>query len=532
MSDTLSAPVSRAIAPLRKTPESRLERTYAEHGWRWLLNAYVVLSWIGGLAASTLGGLVIARLDRWSGTEVAETLGGLVPIWLVGLAVAIAASLRVARPLRVLDHCSDQAELRSAWAAGSRWAVAASGWNCIVALVWVLPAILGLVELTVSPGALVFLLVLLVGIACIVVAGGVGLFGAQLATRPILSDIEDRLDPHPTPHAGASVRLRLLVAVPAFTVMTAGGGVLIGAAPGTDHGTLLLGLAIAVAASVVIAVPVTMLLAHSLLHPLDEIVAATERLQKGDFTKTVPELAADEYGKLARSLNDAMKGLAERQQLSAENEKLLADVRASRARIVAASDAERRRVERNIHDGAQQRLVALALDLRMIEDLAATEHSGELESRVRAAGENLRDALEELRELAQGLHPSVLSTDGLAPALAQLAAVAPLAVSLDVPEQRFAEEIESTLYFVASEALANVAKYARASRAEVTVEAQGRQVAIEIVDDGVGGADPGSGSGLAGLDDRVAALGGHVAVESPPGQGTRVTAKLPLQPHE
>jgi signal transduction histidine kinase/CheY-like chemotaxis protein len=384
-----------------------------------------------------------------------------------------------------------------------------------------------LVELTVSPGALVFLLVLLVGIACIVVAGGVGLFGAQLATRPILSDIEDRLDPHPTPHAGASVRLRLLVAVPAFTVMTAGGGVLIGAAPGTDHGTLLLGLAIAVAASVVIAVPVTMLLAHSLLHPLDEIVAATERLQKGDFTKTVPELAADEYGKLARSLNDAMKGLAERQQLSAENEKLLADVRASRARIVAASDAERRRVERNIHDGAQQRLVALALDLRMIEDLAATEHSGELESRVRAAGENLRDALEELRELAQGLHPSVLSTDGLAPALAQLAAVAPLAVSLDVPEQRFAEEIESTLYFVASEALANVAKYARASRAEVTVEAQGRQVAIEIVDDGVGGADPGSGSGLAGLDDRVAALGGHVAVESPPGQGNSRDRQAP-----
>ena len=195
---------------------------------------------------------------------------------------------------------------------------------------------------------------------------------------------------------------------------------------------------------------------------------------------------------------------------------------------MAAGDAERRRLERNLHDGAQQRLVALALQLRLIQaDIRRDPSSAE--AMITSAGDELAQSLGELRELARGIHPAVLE-HGLASALNSLAArsTVPTAVTCDVTE-RLPQQIALAMYFVACEALANVAKYAQATAASVSVARTERGVAIEIADDGVGGADAGGGSGLRGLADRVEALGGHLLVTSPPGAGTVVIADLPMR---
>jgi PAS domain S-box-containing protein len=202
---------------------------------------------------------------------------------------------------------------------------------------------------------------------------------------------------------------------------------------------------------------------------------------------------------------------------------------ASRARIVEASDAERRRLERNLHDGAQQRLVSIALALRLARaqvdvDVGA---AGDLLDR---ACDEVHRALEELRELARGLHPALLSERGLGAALTTLADRAPLPVELrEVPSERFPEPVEAAVYYLVSETLANVAKHARASLAAVHVRRDDGTVTAEIVDDGRGGADVGAGSGLRGLVDRVEALGGRLEVESPAGRGTTIRATLPLK---
>jgi PAS domain S-box-containing protein len=200
----------------------------------------------------------------------------------------------------------------------------------------------------------------------------------------------------------------------------------------------------------------------------------------------------------------------------------------SRARIVEAGDAERRRLERNLHDGAQQRLVTLALQLRMVE--------GNLEGNPTRAREDLADAreqlkhaLDELRELARGIHPAILTDGGLAPALTALAHRAPLPVEIDdVPEERLPEPVEAAAYYLIAEAITNVAKHAHASHVAVSVRRVDGRVLVRIADDGVGGADPGAGSGLHGLADRVEALHGHLHVDSPPNGGTRVEARIPV----
>jgi signal transduction histidine kinase len=216
----------------------------------------------------------------------------------------------------------------------------------------------------------------------------------------------------------------------------------------------------------------------------------------------------------------------ENELLERESQTRLAELRASRERLVAAGDAERRRLERNLHDGAQQRLVALALQLQLIQaDIRRDPSSAE--AMISSAGAELAQSLQELRELARGIHPAVLD-QGLAFALTTLASrsTIPTAVTCDVAE-RLPERVELCLFFVACEALANVAKYAQATAASVSVSRTDRGVAIEIADDGVGGADANDGSGLRGLADRVEALGGHLLVTSPPGAGTVVTADVP-----
>ena len=188
--------------------------------------------------------------------------------------------------------------------------------------------------------------------------------------------------------------------------------------------------------------------------------------------------------------------------------------------------AERRRLERDLHDGAQQRLVSLALSLRLARNKVDSDPGGAVEVMDGAAHE-LELALEELRELARGIHPAVLSDRGLDAALRTLAARAPLPVDLKTSVNGVPDAVESAAYFVVSEALTNVAKYAQASSAVVHVEQQHGFVMVAVSDDGVGGADPSAGTGLRGLGDRLSALDGRLEVDSAPERGTTVRARIP-----
>ena len=206
----------------------------------------------------------------------------------------------------------------------------------------------------------------------------------------------------------------------------------------------------------------------------------------------------------------------------------VSELEGARSRIIAAADAERRLIERDLHDGAQQRLVALALNLRMAEQRAEAGDPTAVEL-VRQAGEEANLALKELRDLARGIHPAILTNRGLPAALQDLASRATLPVDVvAAPDERLPDAVEAAAYFVVSECLANIGKHAGAETATVAVDARDGHLTIKVGDDGVGGAALDGGSGIQGLADRVGALSGSLAVDSPPGAGTRVTAVIPL----
>jgi signal transduction histidine kinase len=205
-----------------------------------------------------------------------------------------------------------------------------------------------------------------------------------------------------------------------------------------------------------------------------------------------------------------------------------ADLAASRARIVTAADETRRRLERDLHDGAQQQLVSLALDLRAAHAAVPPEQA-ELGAELSRAADGLTSVLNELRELARGIHPAILTEGGLGPALEALARRCPIPVELDVrTDTRLPERVEVAAYYVVSETLTNAAKHAKASIVKIDVQAVDRVLRLSARDDGVGGADPAKGTGLLGLKDRIEAQGGTSSVHSPRGEGTTLRVELPL----
>jgi signal transduction histidine kinase len=219
----------------------------------------------------------------------------------------------------------------------------------------------------------------------------------------------------------------------------------------------------------------------------------------------------------------------EHARLQAEVQAQLEQVRASRARIVAAGDDARRRLERDLHDGAQQRLVTLSLALSMARGQLAGADPG-LAALLDGASKEAREAIAELRELARGIHPAILTEAGLAGAIQALVERSPVASTVEaVPAGRFPAPVEATAYFVVSEALANVAKHAPGATARVAVRQSADRIVVEIADDGPGGAQPDGGSGLRGLADRVASVSGTLRIDSPGGGGTRLTAEIPCR---
>jgi signal transduction histidine kinase len=252
------------------------------------------------------------------------------------------------------------------------------------------------------------------------------------------------------------------------------------------------------------------------------------RLEDRRVAAIVHDPALLDDPELVRGVGAAAALALENARLDAELRAKVDELRASRRRLIEVTLAERRRLERNLHDGAQQRLVSLALDLRMVGARMEEDPEGAREL-LRAAGGELDEALDELRELARGIHPAVLSDRGLDAALETLASRAPLPVELEVRVgERLPEPVELAAYFVVTEALTNVAKYACASRATVRAVRLNGRLVVEVADDGVGGADPDGGSGLRGLADRVSALDGTLELRSDALSGTLLRADIPV----
>jgi signal transduction histidine kinase len=259
-------------------------------------------------------------------------------------------------------------------------------------------------------------------------------------------------------------------------------------------------------------------LTRAIVRPVRRAAAMADRLAGGDLGVRTAERGPGEIGVLERSFNTMAGSLEQSQE----------ELAASRARIVAAGDQARRRIERDLHDGTQQRLVSLVLDLRAAE-AAVPPDEPELRAQLARVADGLAGALEELRELSRGIHPAILTEGGLGPALKALArrSAVPVELAVDV-RGRLPERVEVAAYYVVSEALTNAAKHAEASVAEVEAQARDGLLHLSVRDDGVGGAAPGGGSGLVGLADRVEALGGTIRVHSPAGQGTRLQIDLPI----
>ncbi|SPL99791.1 putative two-component system sensor kinase [[Actinomadura] parvosata subsp. kistnae] len=272
-------------------------------------------------------------------------------------------------------------------------------------------------------------------------------------------------------------------------------------------------------ASVVLIGAYSHYLARAVVAPVRRLAGATRQLADGDLQARVPERGAGEIGVLQRGFN-TMAATLSRQR---------SELAASRSRIVASADQARRRIERDLHDGIQQRLVSLVLEVRAIQATSPPDRP-ELAEPLDRLADALGEAVDELREISRGIHPAILSEAGLGPALKALARRSPVPVELDVEVPgRLPEPVEVAAYYVVSEALTNTAKHARASVATVRARLEDGRLRLRVRDDGAGGATAsGSGSGLLGLADRVEALGGTVRVDSPPGQGTTLDADLPV----
>ncbi len=247
----------------------------------------------------------------------------------------------------------------------------------------------------------------------------------------------------------------------------------------------------------------------------------------GPVAMLVHTASVGEERELMRAVGGAAALALENARLDAQLRASVQELRASRTRLVESTDAARRRIERDLHDGAQQQLVALALALQTARSRLDRdpEAAGVL---LDAAMTDLDGAMRELRELARGIHPAVLSDRGLGPALDALAQRVPVHVEIaPLPRGRLPEPVEAAVYFVVAEALTNITRYARATHARIAVTTDGDVVDVRATDDGIGGADPAKGSGLRGLADRVAALDGWLEVDSEPGRGTTIHATIP-----
>jgi signal transduction histidine kinase len=346
-------------------------------------------------------------------------------------------------------------------------------------------------------------------------------FALELALRPMLREVAAHLPDDFEPEVPA-VSLRARTIAPLFSVSTFAALTAVGMDRFVDDGVAQQTLVIiAIVAAFTAAAAFYRAMSPSTLEPVEELVAASRRVAAGDLTTRVPLLAGDDLGRLAYSFNRMTADLAQRTE----------ELQASRARVVAAGDAERRRVERDLHDGAQQYLVLLRLKLSQAEALLQRGESLDAE-RFADLRDSLDRALGEVRDLAHGIYPTVLETDGLKVALTEAAERAAIATTVDVNGTgRHPHDVEAAVYFCCVEALQNAAKHAGdARRATITLREESGRLAFAVADDGQG-FDPGrvrSGTGLQNLADRVGALGGELVIDAAVGRGVTIRGEVPI----
>jgi signal transduction histidine kinase len=284
-----------------------------------------------------------------------------------------------------------------------------------------------------------------------------------------------------------------------------------------NHAVFAAGLGLA--GSILLIVLFAVYLTRAIARPVRSAAAMAGRLAEGDLDVRLPERSIGEVGVLERSFNTMAGSLQDSRR----------ELAASRARIVTAADQARRRIERDLHDGIQQRLVSLVLDVRAAEGTVPPDLS-ELRTQLADVAEGLTEATDDLRDLSRGIHPAILSEAGLVPALKALArrSAIPVELDLDVPT-RLPDQVEIAAYYVISEALTNTTKHANATVAQIAVRARNGSVHLMVQDDGVGGATAGQGTGLTGLTDRIEALGGTITITSPADEGTTLRVDLPAE---
>jgi signal transduction histidine kinase len=373
----------------------------------------------------------------------------------------------------------------------------------------------------------------LVGLALAAVSAFV-VFYAELFLRPILDDVASHLPPDFKPsRRGMSLRTKVFAPMPLITVVAA---TIVGAYGNlSSDRNVRAAIIIAVAlVAVAMATLIYLTVLRSILSPMDDLVAATERVSAGDIATPVPVLSSDELGNLAHSFNDMLADLRERtDELEASRahlRKQADELAASRQRIVTAADAERRRMERDLHDGAQQRLVLLGLKLAMAQRLVETDaNAKQVHDELRA---ELELALKELRDLAHGIYPAVLESEGLLGALSEVVQRSPIPTELHCDGiARHAAEVEAALYFCCLEALQNAAKHAgESARATVRLSESNGALCFRIADNGAGfdaRLAPRS-AGIQNMTDRIGALGGTLEIHSSPGSGTVIDGRLPI----
>jgi signal transduction histidine kinase len=402
--------------------------------------------------------------------------------------------------------------------------VAVAGSVVIFGFPWVCIEIIGLPT---------WVALLLVSINATVVATAwvVGVFGGEFVLRPMVEDVASYLPDDFEPTARAwRLRTKALLPLPVVALYTA---LMVGAfANASDNGLIRAAITWAVAlATTAVAGLIFFIITRSVLDPLDELIAATRRVRAGDMSTRVPLVTADDLGQLGHSFNQMMEGLQERESLREHNVELVDELRESRARIVAAADAERRSVERDLHDGAQQHLVLLGLKLGMAKRKRGEDPEAAAALIDELSGD-LDRAIAELRDLAHGIYPVALESDGLPGALGEAVERAAIPATLECNGAgRYPPELEAAVYFCCLEALQNASKHAgEGAKAEVELAERDGALMFTIADDGRGyeAASVNGSAGLQNMTDRIGALGGSLRIESATGRGTRVLGSVPL----
>jgi signal transduction histidine kinase len=487
-----------------------------------------------GLITIAVASTAVARFLGLSATQLFSVLAIWVPIALALTGIGLILSRGQIRTILAWSEAArTRARAPDTWRAIVEHPLITA--RCVAALCLGIPAAAAYVGLRFHKPWWAMIPIGLAGVVAVIALAALVVFATQLIMRPMLDDVTGYLPAEfEPPTRGARLRTKALAPLPAVTLIAAA---MVGAydnlAPnGYARATIALGVALVTTA---VATIIFLIINRSLFSPIDTLIAATERVRAGDIETPVPVLSDDELGTLAHGFNQMLASLHQRTgELEASREDLrhqAEELRLSRERIVTAADHARRQLERDLHDGAQQRLVLLGLKLAMAQRLVEMDPNAKtLHEELRA---ELNHTLKELRDLAHGIYPAILESEGLPGALEEVAQRSPIPTELDCDGTgRHAAEVEAAVYFCCLEALQNTAKHAGPdARATVRLAEQPDGLSFDVIDNGPGFDTMAANrsSGIQNMTDRIGALGGELRIESTPGQGTRITGRIPLE---